>query len=96
MNVPAQDQKYENFIVRYNQNTHGASRYESDEGFQIINDIFGILYVPVSDVAELELSSYSYSSIPRCYTYMDIGALNTSGATRLHEHPYLKQIEERR
>ena len=90
MNVPAQNQKYENFIVRYDRNTHGGSRYESDEGFQIINDIFGILYVPVSDVAELELSSYSYSSIPRCYTYMDIGALNTSGATRLHEHPYLK------
>lgn len=90
MNVPAQNQKYENFIVRYNRNTHGGFRYESDEGFQIINDIFGILYVPVSDVAELELSSYSYSSIPRCYTYMDIGALNTSGATRLHEHPYLK------
>ena len=41
-------------------------------------------------VPELELSSYSYSSIPRCYTYMDTGALSTSGVTGLHNHPYLK------
>lgn len=58
--------------------------------FQIINDIFGILYVPIRSVPELELNSYSYSSVPRCYTYMDDGALTASGVTRLHEHPYLK------
>ena len=90
MPVPAQNQQYENFIIRYKQNTHGGFDYESDETFQIVNDLFGILYVPMQKVPELELSSYSYSSIPRCYTYMDTGALSTSGVTRLHNHPYLK------
>lgn len=90
MPVPAQNQQYENFIIRYKQNTHGGFDYESDETFQIVNDLFGILYVPMQEVPELELSSYSYSSIPRCYTYMDTGALSTSGVTRLHNHPYLK------
>ena len=90
MVVPAQSQQYENFIIRYNQNTHGSYEYESDERFQIINDLFGILYVPMQEVPELEPNSYSYSSIPRCYTYMDTGALSASGVIRLQEHPYLK------
>ena len=90
MPVPAQNQQYENFIIRYKQNTQGGFDYESDETFQIVNDLFGILYVPMQEVPELELSSYSYSSIPRCYTYMDTGVLSASGVTRLHNHPYLK------
>ena len=77
MPVPAQNQQYENFIIRYKQNTHGGFDYESDETFQIVNDLFGILYVPMQEVPELELSSYSYSSIPRCYTYMDTGIILT-------------------
>lgn len=90
MSVPAQNQQYENFIIRYKQNTLGGFSYESDETFQIVNDLFGILYVPMQEVPELELNSYSYSSIPRCYTYMDTGALSAAGVTRLHGHPYLK------
>lgn len=97
MRVPAQDQRYENFIIRYRENLNfdmdaGWNHEESTPAadIQIINDVFGVLYVPVRSIPELELNSYSYSSIPRCYTYMDEGALNASGVTRLHEHPYLK------
>ena len=48
--VPAQSQQYQNFIVRYNQNLHGDFDYQSDDTFQIVNDLFGILYVPEQDV----------------------------------------------
>ena len=88
--VPAQDQQYQNFIVRYNQNLHGDFDYQSDDTFQIVNDLFGILYVPEQDVPALEFNSYSYSSIPKCYTYMELGALSASGVLRLHDHPYLR------
>ena len=87
--APAQSQKYQNFIIRYNQNVHGDFDYRSDENFQIVNDLFGILYVAEQDVPELGFNSYSYSSIPKCYTYMDSGALSTSGVLKLHDHPYL-------
>ena len=90
MSIPAQNQQYENFIIRYKQNIEGVPEYQPDERFQIINDLFGVLYVPIQEISELALNSYSYSSIPRCYTYMDTGALSTSGVTRLHGHPYLK------
>ena len=90
MSIPAQNQQYENFIIRYKQNIEGVPEYQPDERFQIINDLFGVLYVPIQEIPELALNSYSYSSIPRCYTYMDTGALSASGVTRLHGHPYLK------
>ena len=90
MSIPAQNQQYENFIIRYKQNIEGVPEYQPDETFQIINDLFGVLYVPMREIPELQLNSYSYSSIPRCYTYMDTGALSASGVTRLHGHPYLK------
>ena len=90
MSRPAQNQQYENFIIRYKQNIEGVPEYQPDERFQIINDLFGVLYVPIQEISELALNSYSYSSIPRCYTYMDTGALSASGVTRLHGHPYLK------
>ena len=88
--VPAQSQQYQDFIVRYNQNLHGDFDYQSDKTFQIINDMFGILYIREQDVPELGFNSYSYSSVPKCYTYMDSGALGTSGVLKLHEHPYLR------
>ena len=57
--VPAQSQQYQNFIVRYNQNLHGDFDYQSDDTFQIVNDLFGILYVSEQDVPDLEINSYS-------------------------------------
>ena len=50
MPVPAQNQQYENFIIRYKQNTQGGFDYESDETFQIVNALFGILYIPMKEV----------------------------------------------
>lgn len=88
--VPAQNENYENFIVRYCQHMYGQSEYQSDETFQIINEMFGILYTPDVEVPKLEFNSYSYSSIPKCYVPMDLGGLSASGVLRLHSHPYLK------
>ena len=88
--VPAQSEFYKNFIIRYNQNILGPIDYISDGALQIINDHYGVLYVPEAQVPELEINSYTYNSIPNCYTYMDVESLNASGVTRLHNHPYLK------
>lgn len=88
--VPAQNESYQNFIIRYSRNVDGTVNYESDRSFQIINELFGVIYIPASQVPESVINSYSYSSVPKCYTYMDQGGLNASGINRLHEHPYLK------
>lgn len=88
--VPAQNEEYMNFIIRYSKNIHGPVDYSSDGTFQIINDTYAVLYFPVEEIGALEINSYSYSSIPKCYTYMDTESLNTSGISRLQNHPYLQ------
>lgn len=88
--VPAQDENYQSYILRYHKNVNGTTDYVSDSTFQIINELFGVVYFPANQLLEPEINSYSYFSIPKCYTYMDQGSLNASGVSSLHEHPYLK------
>lgn len=88
--VPAQDENYKSFLVRYNKQFFGPIDLEFDGTFLVINEIYGVIYVPSSVVPTVELTSYSYNSIPKCYSFMDVESLQASGVTRLHNHPYLK------
>ena len=87
---PAQSQRFGDFIVKYMQNVENTMELFPGTTFQAINEIFGILYVPLENTGELEITGTSYNSIPKCYTYMDMEAAGASGITRLHDHPYLK------
>ena len=42
------------------------------------------------EIGKLDINTYSYSFIPKCYTYMDLGSLSASGISRLQEQPYLQ------
>ena len=90
MTIPAQNEDYRNYIVKYNRNISGEVSYVSDISFQIINDLYAVLYVSAQQQPDILLNSYSYRSIPKCYTYMDLESLNASGVTRLQNHPYLQ------
>ena len=87
---PAQSQRFGDFIVKYMQNVKDTMELFSGTSFQAINEIFGVLYVPLESMGELVVTGTSYNSIPKCYTYMDMEAAGASGITRLHDHPYLK------
>ena len=87
---PAQDEQYGDFIVKYGQNIWRDYENRPDSEFLPVNEMFGILYVPLNEIGPLEINSYSYASFPKCYTFMDVDALNASGIIGLHNHPYLK------
>ena len=87
---PAQSQRFGDFIVKYMQNVKDTMELFPGTSFQAINEIFGVLYVPLESMGELEVTGTSYNSIPKCYMYMDMEAAGASGITRLHDHPYLK------
>lgn len=86
---PAQDEQYGDFIVKHGQNTGGDYENRPDAQFLPVNEMFGILYVPLNEIGPLEINSYTYALMPKCYTFMDVDALNASGITRLNNHPYL-------
>ena len=86
----AQNEMYADFIVKY------MGDFQEDLGdvpgfsFQKINGIYGVVYAPLTEIGTLNINTYSYSFIPKCYTHMDLGSLSASGITRLQEHPYLQ------
>ncbi len=88
--LPAVSENYADFIIQYNRNL--PSIFESIPGssFQIIDSNFAIVYVPLESTDGLEVNSYSYNSIPKCYTYMNREYLNSAGILRLHNHSYLR------
>lgn len=87
---PAQSQRFGDFIVKYMQDVQDTMELFPGTSFQAINEIFGVLYVPLESMGEIEVTGISYNSIPKCYTYMDMEAAGESGINRLHDHPYLK------
>lgn len=87
---PAQNEMYADFIVKY------MGNFQEDLGdvpgfsFQKINGIYGVVYAPLTEIGTLNINTYSYSFIPKCYTHMDLGSLSASGIIRLQEQPYLQ------
>ena len=48
---PAQDEQYGDFILKNGQNMDGK--------FLPVNELFGILYVPLNEIGPLEVNSYT-------------------------------------
>ena len=69
---PAQSQRFGDFIVKYMQNVQDTMELFPGASFRAINEIFGVLYVPLESMGEIEVTGTSYNSIPKCYTYMDM------------------------
>ena len=69
---PAQNELYADFIVKY------MGNFQEDLGdvpgfsFQKINGIYGVVYAPLTEIGRWNINTYSYSSIPKCYTHMDL------------------------
>ena len=74
----------------YGHNYKVTNAITGTEGLQLINSIYGVVYAPLAEIGELNINTYFYSFIPKCYTYMDMEAAGESGINRLHDHPYLK------
>ena len=75
---PAQSQRFGDFIVKYMQNVQDTMELFPGASFRAINEIFGVLYVPLESMGEIEVTGTSYNSIPKCYTYMDMEAAGES------------------
>ena len=87
---PAQNEEYGDFILRYASDSSMDDTDRKDGIFLPIGEMFGVLYVPLDQVGLIEINSYTYASIPKCYTFMEADAMNAAGISRIQNHPYLK------
>ena len=88
--APAQNENYGDFIIRYMQNVQDLSDFIGGSCFLPVNEVFGVGYIPLEEVGSIEINSYSYNTIPKCYVCMDMESISASGVSRLHDHPYLQ------
>lgn len=57
-----------------------------------MNELFGILYIPLNEIGPLEINSQICIFAEVLYIY-GCGCIKFIGITRLHNHPYLKLQE---
>lgn len=86
---PASSNAYADFIVPYSGDPETFVRRYPGAQIERINSQFAILYIPIEDFPDFTPENYSYSALPKCYTYMDENAAEVSGVLRLQNHPYL-------
>lgn len=87
--APAQNEDYQSYIIKYNQSIQGPIEAIANGTFLVLDDYYAILYASENISSEPRMDSFSYQTIPKCYTYMDLEALAASNVLRLHNHPYL-------
>lgn len=58
---PAQSQRFGDFIVKYMQDVQDTMELFPGTSFQAINEIFGVLYVPLESMGEIEVTGISYN-----------------------------------
>lgn len=56
---------------------------------QRITEDFDIFYYPREGLPPLDISTYTYTGIPKCYGLLDVTALEASGILRLQNQPVL-------
>ncbi len=77
---------YANLIIDYHNNPQLLNAIP-DSTFQIMNETFGIVYVPVSQAAGNNYDVYGYSVTPKLYILTSEEALEASGVNNLRNIP---------
>lgn len=77
---------YYDFIREYELQMRGKP---TGNCIQRINENYDVEYLSRRDHPPLSIQNYDYTSIPKCYTLMDEGALEASGILRIQRQPTL-------
>ena len=78
--------EYADLLIEYNGNMD-ILKSNPNYSYNLINDKYAVLYVPVNDITENSINQFGYLSMPKCYgTMIFLQAENVRGFT-LHEFP---------
>ncbi len=60
-----------------------------DACYEMINNIYAVLYVPISQLPTDLIVRFSYSIFPSCFGLLDISSLDDAGVIQIRNNPYL-------
>lgn len=79
---------YADFFIE-NEQINEAKKLIPNVCYDIINNVYTVIYVPVSKLPKNLIEKFSYSIFPNCYGLLDIDSLEDSGITRIQNVPNL-------
>jgi subtilisin family serine protease len=79
---------YADFIYEYSREIE-AIEAEPNTCYDIIDNVFAVLFYPVNLIPANSIQLYGYSVYPRCYGLLDIGSIEASGVRRIQNIPTL-------
>lgn len=73
-------------FIKYSGNRDLLKRYES-YSVHILNEVYAVIYLPVSLITSKSISEYGYSAIPSCFALTSTVGSEASGVNRLRRFP---------
>ncbi len=88
MSVISED--YRDFIVSELQRSEFEELFEESSWVQPMGTFFSTFYVENILADPIDFSSYPYNSIPKCFTLLDMEAMNQAGIIQVQNYPNLE------
>lgn len=83
-------EEYRDFIVSELQEVTFSERFPGEVCRQESGLFYNMIYVEAAEAEPIEFGTYPYNSIPKCYTLLDIRALEQSGIIQVQNYPTLQ------
>ena len=81
---------YRDFIVSELQRSEFEERFEESSCVQQMGTFFQSYYVEQELADPINLKNYPYNSIPKCFTLIDMDAMNQAGILQVQSYPNLE------
>lgn len=88
MSVTSED--YRDFIVSELQRPEFEKRFSESSRVQPLGAFFATYYVENALADPIDFASYPYNSIPKCFTLLDMEAMNQAGILQIQNYPNLE------
>ena len=88
--MPVTSETYRDFIVSELQRPEFERRFPESLWVQPMGTFFSTFYVESELADPINFASYPYNSIPKCFTLLDMEAMNQAGILQVQNYPTLE------
>lgn len=82
-------ENYRDFIINQLDKNEFENRISRDDCVQKLQFLYEVVYVEKEKVDPISFGTYSYNSIPKCFTLLDMEAMTQAGILQIQNYPTL-------